>query len=166
MRTFFAGLTAMVVLFLSATQVQAATQPPIDPPGKVTGVQASAYRGEYYIPSQEPYRKCVAQREGRHQYWVTGSNGFYLGTYQMTHALARGAVWMMGPELKRMFGKERGKQIRQELHATKPTKWGRFYWDMAFYTILNYEHPASGQHHWRGGRFSCTVGMTTWGGAR
>jgi hypothetical protein len=166
MKHVIAGITAMVFLIMSAPQAQAATPPPIDPPGKVQGVQPSAYRGEYYIPTQEPYRMCVAQREGRHQYWVTGSNGFYLGTYQMTHALARGAVWMMGPELKRMFGKERGKQIRQELHATKPTRWDRFYWDMAFYTVLNYELPASGAHHWRGGRFSCQTGMTSWGGDR
>lgn len=169
MRRLYSGITAALFLVMTATPAQAnqTLEPPrIDPPGKVQGVQPSAYQGEYYIKSQEPYRKCVAQREGRHQYWVTGSNGFYLGTYQMTHALARGAVWMMGPELKRMFGKERGKQIRQELHATKPTKWGRFYWDMAFYTVLNYEYPGSGLHHWRGGRFSCTLTMTDWGGAR
>lgn len=159
---FLTGILAVT----PAVGAAAATPPPINPPGKVQGVQPSAYRGEFYIASQEAYRKCVAQREGRHQYWVTGSNGYYLGTYQMTHALAKGAVWMMGPELKRMFGKERGKQIRQELHATKPTKWGRFYWDMAFYTVLNYKHPASGAKHWAGGRFSCTVGMADWGGNR
>lgn len=166
MKRITAGIAAALLSIIPATQANAATPPPIDPPGKVEGVQPSAYRGEYYIASQEPYRKCVAQREGRHQYWVTGSNGFYLGTYQMTHALARGAVWMMGPELRRMFGKQEGIRIRKALHATKPTRWDRFYWDMAFYTVLNYEHPGSGLHHWRGGRFPCTLGMTAWGGAR
>ena len=138
--------------------------PPVDPPGIVEGVEPSAYRGEYFIKSQEPYRKCVAQREARHQYWTTGSNGMYLGTYQMTHGLARGAVWMMTPELRRMFGDERGREIRDELFATKPTKWGRFYWDMAFYTVLNWEYPGSGEKHWRGGRYGCHIGMSDWGG--
>lgn len=154
------GIT-LALFLLSATPAQANTTPPaINPPGKVQGEQTSAYTGKYFIASQEPYRKCVAQREGRHQYWVTGSNGFYLGTYQMTHALARGAVWMMTPELRQMYGDSKGREIRDRLHNTKPTKWGRFYWDMAFYTILNHEHPGSGIHHWYGGRFSCQLGMT------
>lgn len=163
-------VTLAAVALLSVTAAHAAelpaTPPAINPPGKVEGVKPSAYRGEFYIASQEPYRKCVAQREGRHQYWGTGGNGYYLGTYQMSKPLTRGAVWMITPELKRTYGKKRGKRIRDKLFATKPTKWSRFYWDMAFYTVLNYEYPGSGKHHWRGGRFSCTLGMTDWGGRR
>lgn len=168
MRTLIAlALSALTILSAPAAVAGGpAAPPPVDPPGKVTGAQPSAYRGEFYIASQEPYRKCVAQREGRHQYWVTGSNGMYLGTYQMTHALARGAVWMITPELRRMYGDERGKALRDELFATKPTKWNRFYWDMAFYTVLNYEYPGSGKQHWSGGRFSCRLGMQDWGGDR
>jgi len=164
------AITAALIIITTATPAQAAqhpTEPPtINPSGKVEGKQPSAYRGKYYIASQEPYRKCVAQREGRHQYWVTGSNGTYLGTYQMTHALARGAVWMISPELKQIYGKKRGKQIRDKLFATKPTKWNRFYWDMAFYTVLNWKHPGSGKQHWAGGRFSCWIGMTADVGTR
>lgn len=120
-----------------------------------TGVQASAYTGKYYRPHQEPYRKCVGQREGRFQYWGTGSNGMYESTYQMTDALVRGAAWMMRPELKRMFGKEQGKRIGDMLLATPGSKWHRFYMDMAFYTILNWDGEWSGKQHWRGGRYGC-----------
>lgn len=145
------------------------TPPPVDVPKSAasqTGIAGSAYRGKFFKKHQEPYRKCVAQREGRGQYWGTGSNGMYLGTYQMTHALARGAVWMMAPELKRIYGKEAGRQIRVQLHSTKPTRWHRFYWDMAFYTVLNWDGAASGASHWHGGRFHCHPGMKTHGGAR
>ena len=131
-----------------------------------TGVAASAYRGKFFKKKHEPYRMCVAQREGRGQYWGTGSNGMYVGTYQFTRALARGAVWMMAKELRRVYGDERGRAIRDELHGTDPTRWHRFYWDMAFYTVLNWEGDASGAAHWRGGRFHCHPEMKHYGGAR
>lgn len=156
-------LSALTVFLAPLALADGIEKPPaVNPPGIVEGVEPSPYRGKYFIPSQEPYRKCVAQREGRHQYWGTGSNGMYLGTYQMTHGLAEGSVWMMTPELRAMYGDEVGKAIRDELFATKPTKWGRFYWDMAFYTVLNWEYPGSGEKHWRGGRYGCRIGMQDW----
>lgn len=161
------ALTAALTLAAPPAAADLPADPPkINPPGKVEGRQPSAYRGKFYISEQEPYRMCVAQREGRFQYWGTGGNGYYLGTYQMSKPLTRGAVWMMTPELRDMFGDKRGKRIRDRLFATKPTKWGRFYWDMAFYTVLNWEGRASGIKHWAGGRFHCRDGMTEWGGAR
>lgn len=166
MRILPISVLVLAITIGTTTTASAFSIPPVNPPGIVEGVKPSAYKGDYYIASQEPYRKCVAQREARHQYWTTGSNGKYLGTYQMTHDLAHGAVWMMTPELRRMFGDEEGKRIRDELHSTKPTKWARFYWDMAFYTVLNYEYPGSGEKHWRGGRYGCHIGMTHWGGDR
>jgi hypothetical protein len=169
MRSFLT-LTLSALLILTAAPAVAsqhpAAPPLVNPPGKVEGAAPSAYRGEYFIPSQEPYRKCVAQREGRHHYWGTGSNGMYLGTNQMTHSLSRGAVRRMTPELRRIYGDKTGRALRDELFATKPTKWGRFYWDMAFYTVLNYDGPASGANHWAGGRFSCHPSMRHWGGDR
>lgn len=131
-----------------------------------TGVAPSTYRGKFFRKAHEPYRMCVAQREGRGQYWGTGSNGMYVGTYQMTRALARGAVWMMTKELRRVYGNSTGRAIREELHSTDPTRWNRFYWDMAFYTVLNWDGNGSGAAHWRGGRFHCHLTMTHWGGAR
>ncbi|HEY7824666.1 MAG TPA: hypothetical protein VIG24_17625 [Acidimicrobiia bacterium] len=168
MRTILtAVLSALILAAAPAAQADHPSSPPvINPPGKVEGMKPSAYRGKYFIASQEPYRKCVAQREGRFQYWGTGGNGYYLGTYQMSKPLTRGAVWMITPELREMYGDKRGKRIRDRLFATKPTKWHRFYWDMAFYTVLNYEYPTSGVKHWAGGRFHCRPDMTHWGGER
>jgi len=169
MRSIIAAavIAGLAIVNPPATAADLPAEPPrINPPGKVEGRLPSAYRGEYFIASQEPYRMCVAQREGRFQYWGTGGNGYYLGTYQMSKPLTRGAVWMITPELRDMYGDKRGRQIRDRLFATKPTKWNRFYWDMAFYTVLNWEGPGSGRDHWAGGRFSCRLGMTDWGGAR
>jgi hypothetical protein len=131
-----------------------------------TGRQPSAYTGKYFNKSMEPYRQCVAQREGRHQYWVTGSNGKYQSTYQMTDALVRGAAWMITPELKKVFGVSQAQKIRDTLLNTPGHKWARYYMDMAFWTVLNWDGQASGQHHWRGGRFSCHPNMNNWGGSR
>ena len=131
-----------------------------------TGRQPSAYTGKYYIADLEPYRQCVAQREGRFQYWTTGSNGFYESTYQMTDALVRGAAWMITPELKKTYGPSKGMEIRDILLDTPGRKWSRYYMDMAFWTVLNWKGTASGAGHWAGGRFSCQPGMSNYGSNR
>ena len=159
----------LATALLTGTTVMPATPPPPvaskhDP--NQTGRQPSAYKGKYFDPSMEPYRQCVAQREGRHQYWVTGSNGYYESTYQMTDALVRGAAWMITPELKATYGAKEGKRIRDILLNTPGRKWSRFYMDMAFWTVVNYEGRASGAFHWYGGRFSCHPDMKHWGGDR
>lgn len=145
----------MISLILAAALVAAPAPVAAKTDPIQTGYQPSAYTGEYYREHQEPYRKCVGQREGRFQYWVTGNNGYYESTYQMTDALVRGAAWMIRPELKDMFGAEEGKRIGDILLVTPGHKWHRFYMDMAFYTILNYKGEWSGKKHWRGGRWSC-----------
>lgn len=125
--------------------------PPVSMPPSApiqTGWMPSAYTGDFYRPEQEQYRKCVAYREGRFQYWTTGSNGRYESTYQMTDALVRGAAWMMRPELKRMFGVKKGIEISQKLLETQGRRWHRYYMDMAFYTILNWNGNYSGRKHW------------------
>ena len=84
---------------LSTVLMLAPGSMPVDPPQPTasvsdpdqTGKQPSAYEGRKYRPEHEQFRLCVAQREGRFQYGVTGSNGFYESTYQMTDALVRGA---------------------------------------------------------------------------
>ena len=120
-----------------------------------TGVQDSAYTGKFYRKHQEPVRKCIGQREGRFQYWGTGSNGMYEGTYQVLDALAVGAGWMMREELRGMWGFTVGTEIARALRATPAHKWHRFYQDMMFYTLVNWEYDGSGLKHWRGGRYAC-----------
>lgn len=128
--------------------------------GKETGPAPSAYTGKYYRASDDGYRRCVAYREARYQYWTTGSNGRYVGTYQFTRALARGAVWMMAKEWRQQYGKTEARRMREQLHSTDPTKWSRAVWDQAFWTVLNWQGPLSGRHHWAAQRSRCAPGMS------
>jgi len=151
---------AVLAAAIAVSPIAATEPPPVFAQGRIEGVMQSAYTGRYYIPRDEGYRKCIAQREGRNQYWTTGANGRYVGTYQMTRALARGAVWMMQREWAHLYGPRKAHQMRVQLHAIDPTKWSREIWDQAFWTVLNWNGPHSGAHHWAGGRFHCTPGMT------
>lgn len=143
-------LTATLLLTPQAPQVHVTKENPIQ-----TGIHNSAYTGKFYRKTQERVRKCIAQREGRGQYWGTGSHGLYQSTYQMTAPLVRGAAWMMGPELRHIFGKKKGNQIQYKLLHTQGKYWHRFYMDMAFYTIANWKGVGTGLHHWNGGRYAC-----------
>lgn len=141
----------MIASLLLAAATLFPVAPPVSMPPSApiqTGWQHSAYTGHYYRPYQEPYRKCVSHREGRFQYWTTGSNNYYEGTYQMTDALLRGAAWMMAPELREKFGDKKGKEIRDKLLETPGRRWHRYYQDQAFYTILNWHGDWTGRKHW------------------
>lgn len=120
-----------------------------------TGAAPSAYHGKYYSKTIETKRLCIGQREGRFQYWGTGSNGLYQGTYQVTKELAIGAAWMMRKELRDMFGHKAGTQISRTLRATPAHKWDRFYQDMMFFTVASWNGQGTGLKHWRGGRYVC-----------
>lgn len=120
-----------------------------------TGVQDSHYTGKFYRKSQERKRKCIVRRESNGHYFSTNRANGYFGAYQMNKALAVGAGWMMRTELRKMYGMKQGTQIARKLRATEPHKWHRFYQDMAFYTLANWNGEGSGLKHWHGGRFSC-----------
>lgn len=120
-----------------------------------TGVRDSLYTGEYYVPSQESKRKCIVQRESNGHYFSTNRAGGYFGAYQMTAPLAVGAGWMMRKELRHLYGFQQGTEIARKLRETPAHKWHRFYQDMAFYTIANWNGDGTGLKHWRGGRFHC-----------
>lgn len=120
-----------------------------------TGVEASAYKGKYFRKSQEPKRKCIVRRESNGHYFSTNRSGGYFGAYQMTKALAVGAGWMMREELRAMYGFTVGTEIARKLRRTEAHKWNRFYQDMAWFTIANWNGTGSGLKHWRGGRFHC-----------
>lgn len=161
-------MIAALLLAAAVTLSPAADKAPVvtvaeDHPSQ-TGIKTSKYKGEFFVAALEPYRKCVAWREGRGQYWTTSSNGYYMGTYQFNKPLAAGAVWMITPELRRMYGDKKGRALRDELHATKPTKWNRFYWDMAFWTVLNWEGTGSGANHWKAVKRPCQHLMVGFGG--
>ena len=120
-----------------------------------TGVEASAYHGKFFRKAQEPKRKCIVRRESNGHYFSTNRSGGYFGAYQMTRALAVGAGWMMRSELRDMFGFTVGTELSRKLRKTEPHKWNRFYQDMAWYTVVNWNGRGLGLKHWRGGRFHC-----------
>lgn len=132
--------------------------------GSTDGPAPSRYIGRFYNSTDEPYRQCVAQREGRWHYSGTGANGRYQGTFQMTRDLVRGAVWMAAKEWAHLYGKPTAHLMRVQLHNAKPTTYSREVWDQLFWTVLNWDGPRSGAHHWAGGRFTCTPGTTFNGG--
>ena len=149
---------AVMIAALLAPTAMPITPPPVsvsvDDPNQ-TGVRGSAYTGKYYRASQETYRKCVGQREGRFQYFGTGSNNYYEGTYQMRDQLFIGAAWMLSRELKATYAN--WEVVRAQLLDTPGHKWGRFWQDMAFYTVLNWRGDGVGASHWAGGRYGCKI---------
>ena len=157
-----------LVIALSGAPAHAATPP--FPPSVVatkadpdqTGVRASAYTGRYYRAVDEGYRRCVVARESNGHYFSTGRNGFYQGAYQATNALIRGGAWMMTAELREMYPRH-WRVIRDTLLDTPGHLWSRAYQDMFWSTVVNWNGPHSGAHHWRGGRWNCQPGMS-WSG--
>lgn len=115
------------------------------------------YRGEYWIPEQRSFTLCVQRRESNFNWFSTNRSGGYFGAFQFSAALARGATWMITPELKSLYGKKRGRQIAEQLRGVDMHKWRPFFQHMAFATVLNWEYPGSGKHHWSGGRFPCSL---------
>ena len=120
----------------------------------VRGALPSLYRGLYFHPEQEPFRRCVAEREGEFQYDVQGGGGNnYFGTYQMSSAFQRGAAYMMASESRRTDDGLRREAL--SLRYKPINQWGRFWQDRAFATVLNYNGLWSGRHHWANGRWAC-----------
>lgn len=149
---------------LAAALVIPTQSSPIPLFGSTDGPGMSAYLGRYYYDADEPFRQCIAQREGRWNYDGTGSNGEYVGTYQMTRPLIRGAIWMAAKEWAHLYGKPTAKAMRVQLHNADPRTYSREVWDQLFWTVLNWNGPRSGAHHWAGGRFTCTPGSSFNGG--
>jgi hypothetical protein len=119
------------------------------------GPLPSLYRGVYFHADQEPFRRCVADREGSYTYEVVGGgSNLYHGTYQFRDgAWRRGLTYMMASESRRTKD-----GLRAEARALVDVpihKWSRYWQDRAFYTALNYRGKWSGKSHWAGGRWSC-----------
>lgn len=120
-----------------------------------TGVKESLYHGKFFRKHQERKRKCIVKRESNGHYFSTNRANGYFGAYQMSRPLAVGAAWMMRDELRKMFGHTVGTEISRVLRKTEPHRWHRFYQDMAFATVANWNGEGSGLRHWHGGRFAC-----------
>jgi len=114
--------------------------------GDLHGTLPSLYKGRWYTAYGERNRICIARRESHSNYRAVSGNGRYQGAYQMSRSLARGAAWMMLPEVRKEMGAE-GERIVNALRRTSLRNWNRYWQDRAFFTI------------WRGGK-----GRAHWGG--
>ena len=152
----------LVALLATAQPARAETFPPAplalssDP--SQAGIRPSTYTGDFFDAVDEPYRMCVVYRESRGNYDSVNSAN-HRGAYQLSKALGVGAAWMMTAELKRMFP-ERWELIRDTLRDNVVSRWSRFYQDMAFWTVWNWEGPRSGRHHWAHRGTRCIPGMS------
>lgn len=115
------------------------------------GFRESLYQGKWYMPAREDRRQCISKREAHHNYGAVSSGGLYRGVYQFSGALARGATWMMQPEVRKEMG-EAGVNLVQELRKTPMNQWNRYWQDRAFWTIWA---KGRGSHHWHGGSRGC-----------
>ena len=102
------------------------------------------------MPSVEPIRKCIMDRESNFSYTAVGA-GTYFGAYQMNRNLAIGATHAMEAEVRKEMGAE-GVRILRSLRQTTPNHWNRYWQDRAFYTIW---HKGAGKGNWRGGGLRC-----------
>lgn len=107
-------------------------------------VPGSKYRGYYFmVAPAEDARRCIVWRESRNTLDAV-SRGNHQGLYQMTDALADGAVWHM--RFDPVDPITRSQRVR--LQSMPVTKWSRYWQDRAFYSIWNYAGPGSGRDHW------------------
>lgn len=132
----------------------------------MVGYEASAYTGKYYKRSggkaSEAYRKCVLMRESNGHYGARPEFSTAAGGYQWLRPWYHALPHMIYPELSDMYGVAEAKRIRATLLRIGIPRYSRFYQDMAFYTVLSWEHKFSGAKHWSGGRWTCTPGMNHW----
>lgn len=112
------------------------------------GYEPSLYTGKWYDSKWESTRKCIMQRESRHNYRAANSRSSARGAYQFLDSQwRRSLTFMLMPEHADM--KKEVKALRNKpIH-----KWNRYWQDAAFYTVWRH---GEGKHHWYlGGRLGC-----------
>ena len=106
------------------------------------GWQASAYTGKWYAQKWEPIRKCISQRESRHNYRARSSISTAAGAYQFLDSQWRVSLTHM------MMREARTQSERQDIKKLRHSpinEWSRYWQDRAFYTAFRH---GKGAKHW------------------
>lgn len=114
------------------------------------GYEPSLYTGKWFNPKWESTRRCIMQRESRHNYRAANPRSSARGAYQFLDSQWRDSlVWMLLPEHRKLGLASEVKALRKKpIH-----KWNRYWQDAAFYTAWRH---GEGKHHWYlGGRLGC-----------
>jgi hypothetical protein len=152
-------MTGLIAALLTAATLIPMTEAAAEPRSRVSpeyqsalshkatdmvGIEPSLYRGKWYNPRFEQFRRCIMNRESRGNYRAANSVSSARGAYQyLDNSWRDGLVWMMLHESKK---RDDGLDpyIRDLFH--RPIhKWNRYWQDRAFWT--GFRH-GEGAHHW------------------
>lgn len=113
------------------------------------GWMESLYRGSWYDPANEDFRRCVMERESHFDYYASNPVSTAEGAYQFLDGgggkgtWRNGLVWMMLEESKRT-GDGLQSEIRGLLNL-RIDQWNRYYQDRSFWTAFRF---GKGAKHW------------------
>jgi muramidase (phage lysozyme) len=128
------------VVYVSAEHRAAESPEALD----LMGYQPSLYRGQWYSARWEQARKCIMNRESRHNYQAANKSSSARGAYQFLDSQWRdGLVWMMLEESKEQ--KDGLQSSIRELRNKPIHSWSRYYQDRAFFTAWR---DGAGRQHW------------------
>lgn len=113
------------------------------------GWMESLYRGSWYDPANEDFRRCVMERESHFDYYASNPVSTAEGAYQFLDGgggkgtWRNGLAWMMLAESKRT-GDTLDDEIRG-LFDKRIDEWNRYFQDRAFWTAFRF---GKGAKHW------------------
>lgn len=145
MRTIATTIATLLTTALLAAPAAADSSTQAERIAKSTnGIHPSLYKGKWYSPKHDDFRRCIMHRESRGNYRAANSRSSARGAYQFLDKQWRdGLVWMMLKEEKRTGGRKK-KEIRA-LRDKPIHKWNRYYQDRAFWTAFR---KGDGARHW------------------
>lgn len=109
-----------------------------------SGYQLSLYKGIWYQPKAEPFRRCVMSRESHYNYRAKNRHSSAMGAYQLLDSKWRHSLVAM----MRAESRKTKDGLLGEIKALKNTRlqmWGRYWQDRAFWTAYQ---KGRGWRHW------------------
>jgi hypothetical protein len=108
------------------------------------GFEPSLYTGKWFSPRHNKVRKCIMQRESRHNYRAANKTSSARGAYQFLDNSWRVPLTHMMIAESKQTNDGLIPQIK-DLRNKPIHKWNRYYQDRAFWTAWRF---GKGAHHW------------------